>query len=235
MEIAIAALVIFVGSYVQSSIGFGLAIIAAPLLFLIDPLYVPAPITVSALTLSLANSYSHWGSISFRGLKFAILGRIPGTVAGGLLLLWIDQQSLALWLGISVLVAVLLSLSNIVFKPTPGTLFSAGFLSGFMGTSSSIGGPPIALVLQHQENDFIRANLAAFFVISCLMSLLMLGSIDKFGMQQIRLSLPLMPATLVGYWLAMKTMHRISHQNLRRFSLLLCAMAGIAAIGSYWL
>jgi uncharacterized protein len=235
MEIAIAALVIFVGSYVQSSIGFGLAIIAAPVLFLIDPLYVPAPITVSALTLSLANSYSHWRSISFRGLKFAILGRIPGTVAGGLLLLWIDQQSLALWLGVSVLVAVLLSLSNIVFKPTPGTLFSAGFLSGFMGTSSSIGGPPIALVLQHQENDFIRANLAAFFVISCFMSLLMLGSIDKFGMQQIRLSLPLMPATLVGYWLAMKTMHRISHQNLRRFSLLLCAMAGIAAIGSYWL
>ena len=235
MEIAIAALVIFVGSYVQSSIGFGLAIIAAPVLFLIDPLYVPAPITVSALTLSLANSYSHWRSISFRGLKFAILGRIPGTVAGGLLLLWIDQQSLALWLGVSVLVAVLLSLSNIVFKPTPGTLFSAGFLSGFMGTSSSSGGPPIALVLQHQENDFIRANLAAFFVISCFMSLLMLGSIDKFGMQQIRLSLPLMPATLVGYWLAMKTMHRISHQNLRRFSLLLCTMAGIAAIGSYWL
>ena len=235
MEIAIAALVIFVGSYVQSSIGFGLAIIAAPVLFLIDPLYVPAPITVSALTLSLANSYSHWRSISFRGLKFAILGRIPGTVAGGLLLLWIDQQSLALWLGVSVLVAVLLSLSNIVFKPTPGTLFSAGFLSGFMGTSSSIGGPPIALVLQHQENDFIRANLEAFFVISCFMSLLMLGSSDKFDMQQIRLSLPLMPATLVGYWLAMKTMHRISHQNLRRFSLLLCAMAGIAAIGSYWL
>jgi uncharacterized protein len=234
MEIAIAVAVIFVGSYVQSSIGFGLAIIAAPVLFFIDPLYVPAPITISAFTLSLANAAKHWDSISFGGLKFAIVGRIPGTVAGGLLLFWIDQDQLALWLGISVIVAVGLSLSNIVLRPTPGALFSAGFLSGFMGTSSSIGGPPMALVYQHEENDFIRANMAAFFCVSCLMSLAMLSTVDRFGMEHVLISLPLMPATLMGYWLAMKTLHLISHQNLRRFSLLLCAVAGSVAIASYW-
>ncbi|MDD9890574.1 MAG: sulfite exporter TauE/SafE family protein [Gammaproteobacteria bacterium] len=235
MDIAIAAFVIFVGSFVQSSIGFGLAIIAAPVLFFIDPLYVPAPITVSAFTLSLANAAKHWHSISFEGLKFAIIGRIPGTVAGGLLLFWISQEQLALWLGISGLAAVVLSLGNVAFKPTPGSLFSAGFLSGFMGTSSSIGGPPMALVLQHQENDFIRANMAAFFCVSCLMSLAMLATIDRFGVEHILISLPLMPATLLGYWVAMKTLHRISHQNLRRASLLLCTIAGVAAISSYFL
>ena len=124
MEIAIAIAVIFIGSFVQSSIGFGLAIIAAPVLFLIDPLYLPAPITISALTLSLANAARHWHSISFKGLKFAILGRIPGTVAGGLLLLWIDQEALALWVGISVLLAVALSLSNVVLKPTARAMLS---------------------------------------------------------------------------------------------------------------
>ena len=49
-----------------------------------------------------------------------------------------------------------------MLRPTAPAMFSAGFLSGFMGTSSSIGGPPMALVLQHEENDFIRANMAAF-------------------------------------------------------------------------
>ena len=235
MEIAIVVFVIFVGSFVQSSIGFGLAIVAAPILFLIDPLYVPAPITISALTLSVANSYSHWRSISFRGLRFAILGRIPGTISGGFLLLWIDQQALALWLGLSVLIAVALSMSNIVFKANGKSLFYAGFLSGFMGTSTSIGGPPMALVMQHQENDFIRANLAAFFVVSCFMSLMMLSSIGRFGMEHIMISLPLMPATLAGYWVAMRTMHCISHENLRRVSLGLCVIAGLAAIASYWI
>ena len=234
MEIVIVVFVIFIGSFVQSSIGFGLAIVAAPILFLIDPLYVPAPITISALTLSVANSYSHWRSISFRGLRFAILGRIPGTISGGFLLLWINQEALALWLGLSVLVAVALSMNNIVFKANSKSLFCAGFLSGFMGTSTSIGGPPMALVMQHQENDFIRANLAAFFVVSCFISLVMLFSIGRFGMEHIIISLPMMPATLAGYWVAMRTMHRISHQNLRRVSLALCMIAGSAAIASYW-
>lgn len=234
MEIAAAFGVILIGSFVQSSIGFGLAIISAPFLFFIDPLYVPAPITISALTLSLANASKHRHSISFQGLKFAIIGRIPGTVLGGLLLFWIDQRALALWLGLSVLLAVGLSMANIVLKPSNKAMFSAGFLSGFMGTSSSIGGPPMALVLQHQANDFIRANMAAFFVVSCLMSLAMLATVDRFGWPEIQLALPLMPATLLGYWLAMQSLHLISHQNLRRASLLLCALAGSLAVASYW-
>jgi uncharacterized membrane protein YfcA len=235
VEILFAVTVIFVGSFVQSSIGFGLAIIAAPLLYFIDPLYVPGPITVCALTLSVANSAKFWKSISFAGLKYAILGRIPGTVAGGMLLLWIDQRALALWLGISVIAAVALSLSNVMLKPTPPAMFSAGFLSGFMGTSSSIGGPPMALVLQHEANDFIRANLAAFFVVSCILSLAMLVTVERFAMPHLLISLPLMPATLAGYWVAMKTLHLISHQRLRKASLILCGVAGSTAILSYWL
>ncbi len=235
MEILFAVIVIFVGSFVQSSIGFGLAIIAAPLLYFIDPLYVPAPITVCALTLSVANSAKFWKSISFAGLKYAILGRIPGTIAGGMLLLWIDQRALALWLGVSVIAAVALSLSNVMLKPTSPAMFSAGFLSGFMGTSSSIGGPPMALVLQHEANDFIRANLAAFFVVSCILSLAMLAAVDRFAMPHLLISLPLMPATLAGYWVAMKTLHLISHQRLRKASLILCGVAGSTAILSYWL
>ena len=93
----------------------------------------------------------------------------------------------------------------------------------------------MALVLQHQANDFIRANMAAFFVMSCLMSLAMLTTVDRFGWQEIRLALPLMPATLIGYWLAMRSLHLISHQNLRRASLTLCALAGSFAVASYWL
>lgn len=149
--------------------------------------------------------------------------------------MWIDQRALALWLGLSVLVAVGLSLKNVVLRPSNGAMFSAGFLSGFMGTSSSIGGPPMALVLQHQANDFIRANMAAFFVVSCLMSLAMLSSVGRFGTQEILLALPLMPATLVGYWVAMRSLHLISHQNLRRASLILCGVAGSSAVVSYWL
>ena len=234
MELAVAFLAVLLGSYIQSSIGFGLAIIAAPLLYILDPAYVPAPVTLCAFTLSLANAWSHRHEISFQGLKYAIIGRVPGSIAGAGLLLWIDKDLLALWLGISVLFAVIVSLRGLVLAPSRNTLLTAGFLSGFMGTSSSIGGPPMALVMQHQEARYIRGNLSAFFVVSCLMTLAMLAPIGYFGLRQILLGLPLLPATLLGYWIARRTWHRLSSRNLRHFSLLLCSVAGTLAVLSYW-
>ena len=41
-------------------------------------------------------------------------------------------------------------------EPTPTRMVVAGFFSGFFGTSSSIGGPPMALLLQHQEANQLR-------------------------------------------------------------------------------
>lgn len=234
MDYLIAALVVFIGSFVQSSIGFGLALIAAPILFLLDPAFVPAPVTLSALALSLANAWSFRHSISFRGLKYAFLGRVPGTIAGGLLLLWISQESLALWLGASVLIAVALSAKNMTLQPTPTYLAGAGFLSGFMGTSSSIGGPPMALVLQYQEADYIRANMSAFFVVSSIMSLIVLFFVGRLGALELSLSMPLLPASILGYWLAMQTLHLFSHRVLRICTLVLCAVAGLMSILSFW-
>lgn len=235
MEIILAFVVITVGSFVQSAIGFGLAIIAAPILFFIDPTYVPAPITVSALTLSVINAWSHRDSISLRGLKYAIIGRIPGGVAGALLILWIDQTLLGLWIGLTVLMAVGLSVKSVALSPSNGHMAAAGFLSGFMGTSTSIGGPPMALLLQHQDAQFIRANLSAFFVVSCIMTLLMLAPVGYFGMREILLSLPLLPGTVIGYWLARHTWHLISPKSLRYSSLALCGVSGGLAVLAYWI
>ena len=234
MELAIAITAVLVGSYIQSAIGFGLAIIAAPVLFFLDPAYVPAPVTLCAFTLSLANAWSHRHSISLQGLKYAIIGRVPGSMAGALLLVWIDQRMLGLWLGISVLAAVVLSLRSVSLTPTPGHMATAGFLSGFMGTSSSIGGPPMALVMQHQEARYIRANLSAFFIVSCLMTLGMLIPVGRFGMAELMASLPLLPATVLGYWLARHTWDRISKRSLRLYSLGLCSVSGVLAVLSFW-
>ncbi|MDO6575413.1 TSUP family transporter, partial [Staphylococcus pasteuri_A] len=83
----------------QYTIGFGLAVIAAPLLFLLSPVYVPGPVVIVALVVSTLSAFEHRASISFKGLTAAILGRIPGSIAGGALLLWADLSKLSFWLG----------------------------------------------------------------------------------------------------------------------------------------
>ena len=49
MVLLLAALACFVGAYVQTAIGFGMAIVAAPILFYLDPTLVPGPLMVVLL------------------------------------------------------------------------------------------------------------------------------------------------------------------------------------------
>ena len=228
--ILLAISMIFIGSFVQSTIGFGLAIVTAPILFQISPAYVPAPITIVALFLSLINAHRHRASVSLKGLGMAILGRVPGTIAGAFLLYWVDAKQLSLLLGGVVLLAVAISLLPIRIHPTPGRMMVAGFFSGFFGTSSAIGGPPMALLLQHQEASLIRANLSAFFVVSSLLSLMVQVPIGYMSLHHLYLSLPLLPASFLGYLLAMRYVDRIPKTAIRRVSLGICIVSAVTAI-----
>jgi uncharacterized membrane protein YfcA len=235
MDTFFAVMIIFVGSFVQSSIGFGLAIVSAPFLFLLSPDYVPAPITLIALLLSLANAYRYRSNISLKGLGAAIVGRIPGTVAGGALLLWVDARSLSLWLGLTVLIAVAVSLLPVRIAPTTPRMLLAGFLSGFMGTSTAIGGPPLALLLQHEQANHIRANLSAFFIVSCVLSLVVQAYTGYMSWHHLSLTLPLIPAMCLGYWLATRYVERIANRHIRIASLCICSLSGMGAIALYWM
>jgi len=90
-----AALAVFalvaVGSCVQASVGFGLGLIAAPLLFLIYPPLVPGPLMASSIALTLLIAFRERESIDFAGLGFAFAGRIVGTLVAALV--WITLPS----------------------------------------------------------------------------------------------------------------------------------------------
>ncbi|MDV5169698.1 sulfite exporter TauE/SafE family protein [Photobacterium rosenbergii] len=225
-----AATLIFLGSFVQTAIGFGLAIVAAPLLFQLSPHYVPAPICLVALVISLINAFKLRSSVSIGGLKSAIIGRVPGSLLGGYLLTVVSGATLSLWLGAMVLIAVAISALPYRLKPTPNRMLVAGFMSGVMGTSSSIGGPPMALLMQHEEAAKLRGNLSAFFVITSVMSLVVLSFYGHFSIEHIRITLPLLPAAILGYWMANKVVGNLSQGAVRKFALLLCLTSGLTAI-----
>ncbi|MFT6925166.1 MAG: putative membrane protein YfcA [Psychromonas sp.] len=232
INLLIAMLLIFCGSFIQSATGFGLAVVAAPLLIHLSPEFIPGPIIIVGLFLGVINSLKYRANISLAGLKYAILGRIPGTVAGALLLFYINIAQLSLLLGIIVLMAVVISLLPVKLEPTPRRLLMAGFLSGFFGASSGIGGPPMALLLQHQQANLIRANMAVFFVAGGIMSLIVQIPIGFMTLHHLYISLPLLPAGYLGYRVAQHFIDRISQQIVRRMSLVLCTVSGSGALFS---
>ncbi|ASG08795.1 MULTISPECIES: sulfite exporter TauE/SafE family protein [Vibrio] len=226
----IAMFLIFLGSFVQTAIGFGLAIVAAPLLFLISADYVPAPICIVALFISILNALKHRSNIELGGLKMALIGRVPGSIAGGILLVLVSTDVLALWLGLLVLFAVAVSLLPYRIEPTPIKMGIAGFFSGFFGTSSAIGGPPMALILQHQEANQLRGNLSAFFVFSSIISLSIQIPAGFLTLHHLWITIPLIPSAWLGYKLAMMTTQSLPKDNIRFAALLLCTISGVTAV-----
>jgi len=224
-EIALAATAIAVGAFVQTSIGFGMAIVAAPFLFYLNPAYIPAPMILATLANVMYTAWFYRADLRLRDLTAAIIARVPGSLAGVALLLLVSVEVLAVLIAVIIVAGIVLTYVRLPIAWNRRNLAAAGFLSGFMGTSTSIGGPPMAFVLQSQGANVRRGNLGAFFVFSSLVSLLFLLPAGRLGALELQLGLPLVPAAWLGSWMAARVSHRFSETLLRRGTMVLCSIA----------
>ena len=221
---------VFLGGFVQASLGFGLAIVVSPLLYMLAPDLVPAAVLVNAVLLSLANLLRFRTGFEFRSIALALLARIPGSIIGAWMLLVLTQRFLEVFIGVTVLFAVAVSLLNVRISINRTSLVIAGLLSGVFGTSAGIGGPPIALLFQHQQANAMRANLSVYFVFSCFISLSVLLCSGAAQASALWEGLSLSPALLLGFGLAGWTNHYLKAHWIRRCVLILCCAASVTLI-----
>lgn len=233
-ELMAAMGVVSLGAVVQGTIGFGMAVVSAPLLYMINPLLLPGPLIVATMVLGVLSSKRYARHIDYTSLGYAVVGRIPGSLLGAFMLTVASSRGLSLALGSSVLLAVAGSLTPYKIKATPGTLMGAGLCSGVMGTAVSIGGPPMALLMQNESGDRIRGNLAAFFIVGSGVSLAVLSFNGLFDIPRLLTGLSLFPAILCGYWVAGRIVSRVDRETIRRALLVLCSFSGLTAILSAW-
>src|SRR2546428_838004 len=98
--------------------------------------------------------------------------------------------------------SVALSASGYALPRTPPTLVGVGLLSGFMGTTTSVGGPPMSLIYQDEEGATIRGTLAGFLTVGISLSLVSLALVGRFGAAEAEAPAAPLPALLVGFALA---------------------------------
>ncbi len=230
IEVVVASGIVAIGATLQGSVGFGLGMFGAPLLILLDPRLVPAPLLCASVALTLMLTHRERRSIAFGDLKWALLGRVFGVaIAAGFLAL-VSRERIALVFGILVLVAVGISISGIHLRPTSKTLVLAGTISGFMGTSVSIGGPPMALVYQHQSGPRIRGTLSAYFTVGVALSLGALHLVGRFGMEELLLAFAFLPGVVFGLWLSRHTARVLDRGYTRPAVLLISAAAAVIVV-----
>ena len=218
------------GATVQGAVGFGMALVAAPLLVLIRPELVPGPLLINGLALTLLVARRERDSIDLLGVKWALVGRVPGVALGALALASIPVKEMSLLVGLAVLAGVALGFARLKLSPSPRILLGAGLLSGVFGTIASIGGPPLALVYQHEPGPRLRGTLAGYFIVGALMSLAALIAVGRYGADELVWTLVLLPGTVLGFACSSRFTDWVDAGRTRRAVLGITVAAGVAAV-----
>ena len=229
-EIAFVAFVVLVGAVLQGSVGFGMGLLASPILILFDPRFVPGPVLLSTLLLTSLLTLRDRHAIDFHGIQWAMVGRIGGTVLAGFVLAVVSSHWMELLLGVAVLFGVVMSVSGLRFRPNRPVLLAAGLLSGLLGTIASIGGPPMALVYQNAEGAQLRGTMSGFFLLGTIVSLAMLSAIGRFGFYELGLALLMLPSILIGFVCSRWTSRHVDQGYTRLAVLVVAAVAGIIVV-----
>jgi uncharacterized protein len=196
--VALVAAALVVGAAAQGLVGLGLGLVAAPVTMLVAPGLMPDLLLWLAMAFPVATLVREHGDIDWRVLRWALLARLPGTVVGVALVAAFTDAALGIAVGVMVLLSVLLTAHTVVVPVTRTTLSGAGFASGITGTATSIGGPPLALLLQHRAPLQIRTTLAVYFLVGAALSLVGLYAGGDLDPSVTLVALALSPTLLVG-------------------------------------
>ena len=221
---------IFVVTLCQGTIGFGLGTIATPIIAMVAPELVPAVILVLALCIASVTAWQHRAAIAWRIVALSSAARVPGSLLGAWAVAALSHRGLGIVIGCAVLLAM--TLSGLGWTPkhnTPNTL-AAGVASGFLGTSTSIGGPPMALILKDFDPARVRGTLSGTFVIGCIISLVTLGTAGQISQLQLTTALAYLPVAFAGLFVARRLNRFIDTVMLNRIVLVVAVTAAIALI-----
>ena len=224
------ALALLVGATVQTLVGVGLALVAAPVVTLVDATLMPALMLWLACIFPVLTLASERSAVDWRGLGWAMPPRVVGTFLGVLVVATLPARAIGVVVGVMVLAAVALTWRAVRVPITRVTLAGAGLVAGVTGTATSIGGPPLALLYQHRPPRQIRSTLAVFFMAGAGLSLTGLAVAGELELRHLLLAAALVPVLLLGTVLGAVLRPRLPAEQVRTVVLLVCAASALALL-----
>ena len=213
--------------------GFGFGLLATPLL-LLSGFSLPFIVTLNLLV-SVATRISVvlrlWRAVDAKRAALLVGGSVPGLYVGARVLGAVDARSLKVAAGLAVMAGAALLLYEERHPPRsqpPGTPVAAGFLGGFLGTTTSLIGVPPALLLARQRlaaGSFF-ADMAVYFVATGAIGLLVLAADGDFEASAARAFVYWLPGVLLANALGTTLGLRLPARAFRVATLVLALVAG---------
>ena len=228
--LVVAAVAVLVGAAVQSMVGLGLGLVAAPVISFLDPTLMPGSLLITVIVLPALTLLQEWRHVDPRALLWALPARVPGTIVGVWVVALLEPRALAACVGGMVLVAVGLTVRSFKVRITPVSLVTAGAFSGFAGTATSVGGPPMALLYQNEPPARVRATLAAFFLFGGMISVAALALGGQIDARTTAAGIAAIPFVGLGFFLGARMRHRVDPVRMRTILLAVVTVSALSLL-----
>jgi uncharacterized protein len=237
LELAVALGLVVIGAVIQGSIGFGLAAVVAPILLLVNKIFLPGPMLVTSFLLTSFIAWRDREHAVWPEVAVGTTGRIIGMVPAAYAIRFMSGPAYELLFAVAVLAGVVISMAGWHVRLTLRNLFFTAIGSGFVSTVSAVGGPPMALVYQNEQATKIRGTLNAIFTVGTPISLIGLwwaglrpGAAVHFGWPELMLGVLMMPGAIVGFLLSRYTAARLHDRHTKPIILALAAATALVVI-----
>ena len=233
----LVAFIVLVTSTLKGLTGFGFALTSLPLLSLfISPKEAVPLITVCSVFLDGYTLYEAKKSVQYREIITLVVSGIIGMILGTYFLISLDSQVLRLAIGVITVLFAAASIKGVRWEISNTKLASipVGLISGVLGGSMSISGPPIVLFFNNQrvEKTIFRANLIAYFfsLYVATVPAYVLGNLITIDL--LTTSAIMVPIIFFGATLGIRLSRKVNEDVFKRITLLLVLASGILAIFS---
>ena len=161
--------ILFLATLIRSSLGFGEALVAVPLLALLVPINVAAPVAVMAsITVALIVIAQDWHKIYFRSAAQLVLPTILGIPLGLIVLRAGAEPAVKAAMATLIIVFSAYSLLHGKRRELRDDKFAwlFGFSAGVLGGAYGMNGPPLAVYgsLRGWSPQHFRATLQGYFL-----------------------------------------------------------------------
>lgn len=238
VSVVLAGLLTVAAAGVVSGVtGFGLSLVATPLLLLILPPRTVVPMMLVHGSLNNLMILLESGrSADLRRIWPLMLTGLLGVPLGAYLLVVCDVDALKALIGAAVALSALAFLAGLKVRVTRERLVSApvGFVSGLLNGSTGMSGPPVILFFANQgmEKRVFRASLAAYFMALNLATIPAYAVGGLFTRQVLGYAALFAPALALGVLAGMRLALRVEEGLFRRVTLVVVLGTGLLAVAT---
>jgi len=228
------ACVLVFSSVVQGVLGFGFGMLSMSFFLIQFPMQEAVPlVTGYALLVNIYLLYKLRDSLVAGHLWPILAGGLCGVPVGVMLLKQVDEGPMLLTLAFVITLHVVWSAraaEPTKLDPGRGWAGLAGLVSGALGASLGTAGPPLVIYgsTKPWNKDQLRAVLYAFFLVCCIVQMILYCATGLMSMRLAGYLAFLAPAVALGGLIGMRISSRIPQQAFRKLVLAGLFLAGLA-------